>query len=149
MFHDCFKLPVSKTLCFCGRFGLIWSRGGPVDCRLGCRFFSKSMQKMGFWKHGQEKPCENTGFCAREPSKPHFYRTFLSVSKTPIEFSRFICFLGAVLGPPLSRPQNRRFHTKTLIAGSHFQNTRFTLRFSIQKHTNHRKIRDSRCVSLL
>ena len=50
-----------------------------------------------------------------------FYSTFLSVSKTPMEFSRFICFLGAVLGPPLSRPQNRRFHTKTLIAGSHFQ----------------------------
>ena len=43
------------------------------------------------------------------------------VSKTPMEFSRFICFLGAVLGPPLSRPQNRRFHTKTLIARSHFQ----------------------------
>ena len=50
-----------------------------------------------------------------------FYSTFLSVSKTPMQFSRFICFLGAVLGPPLSRPQNRRFHTKTLIAGSHFQ----------------------------
>ena len=50
-----------------------------------------------------------------------FCSTFLSVSKTPMEFSRFICFLGAVLGPPLSGPQNRRFHTKTLIARSHFQ----------------------------
>jgi hypothetical protein len=42
-----------------------------------------------------------------------FYSTFLSVSKTPMDFSRFICFLGAVLGPPLSEPQNLRFHTKT------------------------------------
>ena len=66
-------------------------------------FSHKSMQQIGERR--------NLVFCS----------IFLSVSKTPMEFSRFICFMGAVLGPPLSRPQNRRFHNKTLIAGSHFQ----------------------------
>ena len=38
-----------------------------------------------------------------------FYSTFLSVSKTPMDFSRFICFLGAVLGPPPIRATESSF----------------------------------------
>ena len=47
------------------------------------------------------------------------YRMLVFYAGPAMELARFICFLGAVLAPPLSRPQNRCFRTKTVIAGSH------------------------------
>ena len=84
-------------------------------------FSRKACKKWGFGNMDKKSDVKTQGSAPGHRQNLVFYSTFLSVSKTPMEFSRFICFLGAVLGPPLSRPQNRRFHTKTLIAGSHFQ----------------------------
>ena len=41
-FYDSFSREVSKTLCFCNRFGLSWPRRGPLDRRWGCIFSRKS-----------------------------------------------------------------------------------------------------------
>ena len=121
VFHDGFKQPVSKTLCFCGRFGLIWSRRGPVDCRLGCTFFPKSMQKMGFRKHGQEKHMKTQGPAPGNRRSLVFYGIFLSLRRALLGFSWFVYPDEEPPGPPpLAWPQNRHFHTKALIAGSHF-----------------------------
>ena len=84
-------------------------------------FSWKASNKLGFENMDKKKHVKTPGSAPGNRRNLVFCSTFLSVSKTPMEFSRFICFLGAVLGPPLSGPQNRRFHTKTLIARSHFQ----------------------------
>ncbi len=84
-------------------------------------FSRKACKKLGFGNMDKKKHMKTHGSAPGNRRNLVFYSIFLSVSKTPMEFSRFICFLGAVLGPPLSGPQNRRFHTKTLIARSYFQ----------------------------
>ena len=84
-------------------------------------FSRKACKNLGSGNMRKKKHVKTQGSAPGTLQNLVFYSTFLSVSKTPMEFSRFICFLGAVLGPPLSGPQNRRFHTKTLIARSHFQ----------------------------
>jgi len=56
------------------RFGLAvaqWIAAGAAD------FSWKACKKTGFWKHGQEKQRENTGFCTRELSKPRFLQHFI------------------------------------------------------------------------
>ena len=82
-------------------------------------FFSKCMQKMGFWKHEQEKTCENTGFCTRQDLG--FSCIFLSPRIAFIRLSWFICLSEGPPGLPPSWARNRPFRTKTGIAGSHFQ----------------------------
>ena len=84
-------------------------------------FSRKACKNLGSGNMRKKKHVKTQGSAPGTLQNLVFYSTFLSVSKTPMDFSRFICFLGAVLGPPLSGPQNRRFHTKTLIARSHFQ----------------------------
>ena len=80
-FYEHFNQQVFKTLCFCSRSGLIWSCRGPPGSPPGLLIFSKSMQKIGFWKHGQEKARKNTGFCAGESSKPRFLQHILVAKK--------------------------------------------------------------------
>ena len=84
-------------------------------------FSRKACKNWGSGNMRKKKHVKTQGSAPGTLQNLVFYSTFLSVSKTPMDFSRFICFLGAVLGPPLSGPQNRRFHTKALIARSHFQ----------------------------
>ena len=86
----------------------------------GAAYFSwRACKKRGFGNMDKKNIVKTQGSAPGNCRNLVFYSILLSVSKTPMEFSRFICFLGAVLG--LSRPQNRRFHIKTLIAGSHLQ----------------------------
>ena len=99
VFYDRFNQQVSKTLCFCGRSGLIWSCQGLPGSPPGLQIFSKNMQKLGFWKHGREKACKNTGFCTGESSTPRFYSIFMSLSKTSMDFSWCICLPGGLPGP--------------------------------------------------
>ena len=120
-FYDHFDQHVSNTLCFSGGFheyGLAavqWIAAPAAD------FSRKACKNLGSGNMRKKKHVKTQGSAPGTLQNLVFYSTFLSVSKTPMDFSRFICFLGAVLGPPLSRPQNRRFHTKTLIARSLFQ----------------------------
>ena len=76
-------------------------------------FSRKACKNWGSGNMRKKKHVKTQGSAPGNRRNLVFCSTFLSVNKTPMGFSRFICFLGAVLGPPLSRPQNRRFHTKT------------------------------------
>ena len=40
-------------------------------------FSRKACKNWGFWKHAQEKACENTGFCTRDSPEPLFLQHIL------------------------------------------------------------------------
>ena len=64
-------------------------------------FSRKACKKIGFWKHEQEKTCENTGFCTRDSPRPRFFLHILvgkkSFHKT---FLVHLPFRGASWTPP-------------------------------------------------
>ena len=63
-------------------------------------FSWKACKKQGFGNMDKKNNVKTQGSAPGNCRNLVFYSILLSVSKTPMEFSRFICFLGAVLGLP-------------------------------------------------